>query len=152
MFEKVLYPTDFSDIAQTALKTVIELRGAGTKHVVLVRVLNDRYIEYIQKGIVFAGKDVGAFLVNVCATLKDEALQKLKPIESALVESGFTVTVRVECGSPHLKILDIAKSENVSAIILGSHGRSNISSALLGSVSDHVIRHAACTVVVVKRD
>ncbi|MGQ9748471.1 universal stress protein [Desulfosoma sp.] len=40
----------------------------------------------------------------------------------------------------------------MSAIILGSHGRSNLSSVLLGSVSEYVIRHAKKPVIVVRRD
>ncbi|MGQ9795034.1 universal stress protein [Desulfosoma sp.] len=62
------------------------------------------------------------------------------------------MTSRVEEGVPHVKILEVANEENVSAIILGSHGRSNLSSVLLGSVSEYVIRHAKKPVIVVRRD
>jgi nucleotide-binding universal stress UspA family protein len=48
--------------------------------------------------------------------------------------------------------LEVAKKEDVSIIILGSHGRSNLSSVLLGSVSDHIIRHSPKPVLVIKRD
>lgn len=58
----------------------------------------------------------------------------------------------VERGAPYSKILKVAENEDVSIIILGSHGRSNLSSVLLGSVSDHVIRHAQKPVLVIKRD
>ncbi|MGQ9483439.1 MAG: universal stress protein [Desulfosoma sp.] len=58
----------------------------------------------------------------------------------------------MEEGVPHVKILEVANEENVSAIILGSHGRSNLSSVLLGSVSEYVIRHAKKPVIVVRRD
>lgn len=74
----------------------------------------------------------------------------MRPIELELKAAGFKVTSRVEEGVPHVKILEVANEENVSAIILGSHGRSNLSSVLLGSVSDYVIRHAKKPVIVVK--
>lgn len=62
------------------------------------------------------------------------------------------VRVRVENGLPQTLILEIAESKEVSAIVIGSHGRSNVSKVLLGSVSDHVIRHAKRPVLVIKRD
>jgi len=45
----------------------------------------------------------------------------------------------------------VEKEEDVSAIVLGSHGKSNIKEMLLGSVSEHVIRHCKKPVIVIKR-
>jgi len=47
---------------------------------------------------------------------------------------------------------DVLVSESAGAdlVVVGSHGRSGIKAALLGSVSRHVVEHAACPVVVVK--
>jgi nucleotide-binding universal stress UspA family protein len=44
----------------------------------------------------------------------------------------------------------VAESASAELIVVGSHGRSGIRAALLGSVSRHVATHAACPVVVVK--
>jgi nucleotide-binding universal stress UspA family protein len=44
----------------------------------------------------------------------------------------------------------VAESADAELVVVGSHGRSGISAALLGSVSRHVVSHAACPVVVVK--
>jgi nucleotide-binding universal stress UspA family protein len=53
---------------------------------------------------------------------------------------------------PQTKILEVAEEEGVSSIVLGSHGRGNLSTALLGSVSGYVIQHSKIPVVVIKRD
>jgi nucleotide-binding universal stress UspA family protein len=58
----------------------------------------------------------------------------------------------IERGDPYSKILELADKEDVSVIILGSHGRSNLSKVLLGSVSAHIISHARQPVLVIKRD
>ncbi len=42
------------------------------------------------------------------------------------------------------------ESEDAELVVVGSHGRSGLKAALLGSVSRHVVDHAACPVVVVK--
>ena len=61
---------------------------------------------------------------------------------------GIEVEQRLVEGDPG----DALVKESVSAqlVVVGSHGRSGIQAALLGSVSRHVTTHAACPVVVVK--
>ena len=44
----------------------------------------------------------------------------------------------------------VAESESAELLVVGSHGRSGLKAALLGSVSRHVVSHAVCPVVVVK--
>jgi nucleotide-binding universal stress UspA family protein len=44
----------------------------------------------------------------------------------------------------------VAESGSAELVVVGSHGRSGLRAALLGSVSRHVTSHAACPVVVVK--
>jgi nucleotide-binding universal stress UspA family protein len=44
----------------------------------------------------------------------------------------------------------VAESRSAELVVVGSHGRSGLKAALLGSVSRHVASHAACPVVVVK--
>ena len=44
----------------------------------------------------------------------------------------------------------VAESASAELVVVGSHGRSGFKAAILGSVSRHVVDHAACPVVVVK--
>jgi nucleotide-binding universal stress UspA family protein len=44
----------------------------------------------------------------------------------------------------------VAESQSAELVVVGSHGRSGLTAALLGSVSRHVVNHAGCPVVVVK--
>ena len=150
MFEKILYPTDFSDVSKKALAFIMGMREAGAKEVVVLRVIDQKRTEYIH-GISWAGKDEIKFFDRVNEQLEQEAIKELKPIKSKLRAAGFAVKLRVEKGVPKEKILEVEKEEDVSVIVLGSHGRSNIAEMLLGSVSEHVVRHCKKPVIVVKR-
>jgi nucleotide-binding universal stress UspA family protein len=62
---------------------------------------------------------------------------------------GVRVTFLVWQGDPGDSILEAARAEDADMVILGSHGRGPIGRLLLGSVSQHVVRHARIPVVVV---
>ena len=49
MFEKILYPTDFSDVSKKALEYVKKLKDAGTKEVIVLHVIDEREIENISR-------------------------------------------------------------------------------------------------------
>lgn len=52
-------------------------------------------------------------------------------------------------GAPGPAICEYAREQGAKAILLGTRGRGGIKRAVLGSVSDHVVRHAPCAVIVV---
>jgi nucleotide-binding universal stress UspA family protein len=47
MFEKILYPTDFSDVSKKALDYIKTLKDAGAKEVVVLHIIDEREIEHI---------------------------------------------------------------------------------------------------------
>ena len=47
MFERILYPTDFSDVSKKALNFIKQLKDAGAKEVVVLHVIDEREIEHI---------------------------------------------------------------------------------------------------------
>jgi nucleotide-binding universal stress UspA family protein len=59
---------------------------------------------------------------------------------------------RVLRGSPGAVLCDLAAELDATALVLGSRGRGGLTRALLGSVSDHVVRHASCPVVITTPD
>ena len=55
---------------------------------------------------------------------------------------------RVLQGDPATAICQLATELDASAVVIGSRGHGGIKRAVLGSVSDHVVRNAPCTVIV----
>ena len=69
-----------------------------------------------------------------------------------LKNEGLEVKTRIESGIPLQEILRAEAEEDVSVIVIGSHGMSNLQEIFLGSVSEKVIRKCKKPVLVVKRN
>jgi nucleotide-binding universal stress UspA family protein len=146
MFKKILYPTDFSDVSKKALDYIKQLKEAGTKEVVVLHVIDEREIEHI------------GHLPEVSINVKDlekrreeYAKEEMKAIEAELKKSGFTVKTKIEKGIPFTDILKAEEEEDVSLVVIGSHGKSCVAEMLLGSVSEKVVRKSGKPVFVIRR-
>jgi nucleotide-binding universal stress UspA family protein len=63
---------------------------------------------------------------------------------------GVNIHFLVWEGEPGPAIVDAATSEGADLIVVGTHGRGRVGRLVLGSVSDHVVRHAPCPVLIVR--
>jgi nucleotide-binding universal stress UspA family protein len=76
-----------------------------------------------------------------------ETSEKLK----AFTDAGkITISTDVLFGSPDSRIVETAEEWQADLIVVGSHGYSRWERLLLGSVSDSVVHHAPCSVLVVR--
>lgn len=66
-------------------------------------------------------------------------------------QAGLASTPRFEFGDPKTTICEVAKQEAIDLIIIGSHGYGRVERLLLGSVSDYVVHHAPCPVLVIRQ-
>jgi nucleotide-binding universal stress UspA family protein len=63
---------------------------------------------------------------------------------------GVSVSFLIWDGSAGEAIVEVARNEQVDLVVVGSHGRGAVGRFLVGSVSEHVVRHAPCPVLVVR--
>ena len=68
------------------------------------------------------------------------------------IGGGLRVLSAVESGSPAAQIVRYAERNGVDLIVLGTHGRTGVTRALLGSVAERVVRTAPCPVLTVSRE
>jgi nucleotide-binding universal stress UspA family protein len=144
MFEKILYPTDFSDVSKKALDYLVQLKDAGTKEIIVLHVIDERGMDAISR----YGAGSAATVIR---EITKEAEEEGKKIEKKLMQSGLIVKIRIETGVPLKEILKVEGEEKVSAIVIGSHGKTNLEEMFLGSVSEKVIRQSKNPVLIVKR-
>ena len=100
-------------------------------------------------GIIY---DEGRYEGDLNARIIRHAREKMQELTAMLEEVGLEVEPLIISGVPAKEIVKIADSRDASLIVVGSHGRSNLASALMGSVSEKVIRTAKQPVLVVRRE
>lgn len=91
----------------------------------------------VAAGIAASHEEAAADLIRACADLK-----KRHP--------ALTVESRILNGPTVVSLLDAADAENVDAIAVGSHGRTGIAWALMGSISEAAVHKSRKPVLVVK--
>jgi nucleotide-binding universal stress UspA family protein len=146
MFEKILYPTDFSDVSKKAIDFIKQLKGAGTKEVVVFHVIDERIIDRIRHH-----SEAGIDVELIEKKMEENAKEEIGAIEDELKKSAFTVKTRIDKGIPFREILKAEQEEDVSVVVIGSHGVSCIEEMFLGSCSEKVIRKSSKPVLVVRR-
>lgn len=145
MFTKILYPTDFSDVSKKALDYIQHLKKGGSKEVVVLHVMDVRVVEALHR---YGTESTFERSEN---RMKEERAQSLAKIEKKLRQFGLEVKKQIKIGIPLIEILKTEEEEDISIIVIGSHGRSNLEEMLLGSVSEKVVRKCKKPVLVVKR-
>ncbi len=144
MFKTLLYPTDFSDVSKKALDYIRQLKEGGAESVIVLHVINERGLRIIGQ---YAPKEHEA----VEQKIKTDRQQELKVIEDDLKRSGFKVKTILRIGNPVLEILRAEEKEDVSVVVIGSHGKSNLEEIFLGSVSEKVARKCKNPILIIKR-
>ena len=144
MFKKILFPTDFSDVSKKALDYILTLKNVGAEVVVIIHVIDQRSIRVIDNLAIMNSSELEREMMS-------SATESLEKVEKKLEDNGFAVKSLLRIGHPVIEILDTEKDEDVSIIVIGSHGKSNLEEMFLGSVSEKVIRRCERPVFVIKR-
>ncbi len=135
---KILLATDSSREADLAATTAVDLASSTNSELHVIH--------------------VGEFLPTLLAQtevepaqLEREAQQLLDEQVRGIEEAGGTVKeAHLRLGRADEEIVDLAQNIGAGMIVMGSRGRGRIRRALMGSVSDSVVRHAHCPVTIVR--
>lgn len=137
--------TDGSPLATRAAQHGLEVLG-GVDEVVVVTVVEPIDLTLGAQVSGFAGSTLTPEEVD---RARRSMLEEAESIVSGLAQHiGPEARTQVLEGDPGGVICDFAGQLPADVIVMGSRGRGGVKRALLGSVSDHVVRHAPCPVLI----
>jgi len=71
-------------------------------------------------------------------------------LDLAAKELGCKAELFLELGRADHAVCERARAWGATLVVVGTHGRTGLSRVMLGSVAEHVVRHAPCSVLVVR--
>jgi nucleotide-binding universal stress UspA family protein len=137
--------TDGSRLALHAIQRALQVLRPDDRMVIATVVELTHPMDVLGTGL------APGLLTEEDAARADEALiaEGQQLLEDARTELNLPdAELMVRGGPPGPTLCDLAEALPASVMVLGTRGRSGLRRAFLGSVSDHVVRHAPCPVVV----
>jgi nucleotide-binding universal stress UspA family protein len=141
--KKIVCPTDFSDPADEGLKVAREFAEHFSAELILVHII-------LPGPIVPGVAEPGFHIPAVLKSMQENAEKKLADLKQQKLLKDIPVRTMVISGKPSYEIVNLAEEENADLIVIATHGESGWQKFLFGSVTEKVIRMAACPVLTVR--
>ncbi len=146
---KILFATDGTKYSDCAFETIGKFNFSVGDHLKIITIVDlavpmavDIYTGYLPSTL------------EIEQTSKENAeriiSESKKKIMSLFPDSSFSLTTEILIGTPENKIVETASLMKADLVVVGSHGYNRLERILLGSVSDSVVHHAPCSVLVVR--
>ncbi len=140
--KNILVPTDLSEGAEEALDYACELATMFGAKLHLVNVIGSPALGVPELGVALTSTVIDQIIHD-----NQQALDKLAETKKCSANIG---EVLLRTGDARDVINQAAKEVHADLIVMGTHGRRGVSRALLGSVTESVVRTAPCPVLTVR--
>jgi len=141
MWNRILTPLDGSTLAERALPVAARMAHATGARLLLLRIypclLGEAAPELVASSETADAREARAYLTRI---------RQRSELE------GLDVEELTLCGAPARTILDAIEAFHADSVVMSSHGRSGVSRWMLGSVAEHVARHAGVPILVLRGD
>ena len=138
-YRLILNATDGSLVSEKATRNAVYLAKATGAELLILHVVETSFASY-----------TGPVYQQVVDELRDFGEKVLERAAAVAQEEGVEARTMSVDGHSGTAIVRIAEREGADLIVLGAVGRSMVEEALVGSISQHVVRHAHCAVLVIK--
>ena len=149
---RILAPTDFSKYSGFALEWAAYLAQCMKADLLLLHVLTDEEGKIVEE-VIGEGAVVQipkGIRQNVVEERRKRLTDQYEMVVSREIKAVLKVEETVRIGVPFLEIVRTAKERDVDLIVMGTHGRTGLAHALIGSVAEKVVHHAHCPVLSIK--
>lgn len=156
MFAKVLVAIDSSPMSKTVFDKALDLAKTTGASMMLLHVLS--YEDGMPNLPTSFGREYYTGLSSKALEIyqqqykecENQGLKLLQSFASQAISAEISTEFSQNYGSPGQTICDLASNWQANLIVMGRRGRTGINELILGSVSNHVLHHACCSVLVVQ--
>jgi nucleotide-binding universal stress UspA family protein len=140
--QTILVPTDFGETSDHAIEAALDLAKALRAKVHVVHVYQ----------IPVYGFPDGAFVPGpeIAARISESSEKGLLAVLDRFKDRGIPMAKSLRTGAAHEEIVACAKELPAQIIVMGTHGRGAIAHALLGSVTERVVRTSPVPVLTIR--
>ena len=140
-FKKILFPTKFRELAFNSLESILELKKAGLKEIVLTYIIPRDEVAFVP---------FGGYMKDEEERLREQARIRFENWQEAASAEGIESKIRIEVGNPVPKLLRIAEEEKVDLIIAGRKKRTVLGKVYIGSHTLELVRRSRVPILVSK--
>ena len=135
MYKSILIPVDLANVTKVSSLIDHASEHSGNSKIILLNVV----------------EDIPSWAaVELPRGILDKSVQSsTEKLESLVASAGIDVEVEVRVGHPYKTILAVAEEKGADLIIVASH-QPDLQNYLIGSTAAKVVRHATCSVLVVR--
>ncbi len=139
--ERILFPTQFRELSFNTLESLLVLKEAGLKEIVLSYIIPRDDVAYVP---------FGGYLKDEEGRLREEARIRFGDWQQALSAAGIESRTVIEVGDPVPKILAVAEREKVDLIVAGKKRRTEVEDIFIGSHTMEILRRSRIPVLLHK--
>lgn len=145
MYRKVLVPLDGSIRANIAAEHAMDLAKTMKAEIMFLHVI-PALPPYVNS---YSDRLGGAYQ-QIHDELEATGREIMEGAKKDYENSGVSMELKVIWGNPAMEICREAKEGRFDLIVMGSRGLGEIKGYLMGSISNRVVRHASCPVLIVR--
>lgn len=143
--DRILFPTDFSDLALVALRHARAFAEAFDATIHCLHVVDESFQYWSAMGpesipVGPPAEDLLRFAETRMEQFRSEHL----------LELTHDPVLQVVLGRPFAEVIAYARATEIDLIVMGTHGRGALSHMLLGSTTEKVVRKASCPVLTIR--
>ena len=140
---KILFPTDFSDCSRVAKEYAFSFARDQGASLLILHVIEDIYLTE-------EAWEPLALNPDLFVEIEARAAKNVDGIVSDAQKENLRATREVRRGKPFAEIILSAREGNADLVIMGTHGRSGLKHALIGSTAEKVVRKCPVPVLTIR--
>ena len=144
-FTRILVATDFSLDADAGLAYALALAKSIPASVHVLHVVENPLAAGVWSSDLYTS-EIAGLQIN----LVRDAEKRLRAGIRSLDRPGVPITTEVRTGRAGPTIVECARDRESDLVVIGTHGRTGLAHLVMGSVAEHVVRHAPCPVLVIR--